>query len=343
MIDDDIRAPADRLIRQARLGSAIRFERLSGGANNRVFRVETESGRLVVLKAYFHHVDDTRDRLRAEYAFSEMAWRCGERALPEPLAQDRERRLGLYAYVPGRAPTREEVDGRAIDAALTFIRGIDRHREEGGELPDASEACFRLIDHLATVERRLARLRAMPLATPLHVAAARFVAGQVEPAWKMVREGTLRTAEQVGIVSDAVLEKGARVISPSDFGFHNALIDKTGAFRFLDFEYAGWDDPAKLLGDFFNQVAVPVPLDHHPRFRDALAARAANPEREAIRLDLALPIHTVKWVAIILNDFLRAGDDRRRFAGAEGAAAERLERQLIKAQGHLTKLKKPGF
>jgi len=42
-------------------------------------------------------------------------------------------------------------------------------------------------------------------------------------------------------------------LSPSDFGFHNALVDPSGALSFLDFEYAGRDDPAKPVSDFFCQ------------------------------------------------------------------------------------------
>ena len=39
-------------------------------------------------------------------------------------------------------------------------------------------------------------------------------------------------------------------ISPSDFGFHNALRTNTGPV-FFDFEFSGWDDPAKTIIDFF--------------------------------------------------------------------------------------------
>ena len=41
------------------------------------------------------------------------------------------------------------------------------------------------------------------------------------------------------------------IISPSDFGFHNMLIGKKCSF--LDFEYAGIDDAAKLICDFICQ------------------------------------------------------------------------------------------
>ena len=46
---------------------------LTGGANNRVFRVEA-AGSLALLKVYFQHANDPRDRLGAEYSFTRFAW-----------------------------------------------------------------------------------------------------------------------------------------------------------------------------------------------------------------------------------------------------------------------------
>ena len=41
-------------------------------------------------------------------------------------------------------------------------------------------------------------------------------------------------------------------MSPSDFGFHNVIKKKKKLF-FFDFEYAGMDDPVKLISDFICQ------------------------------------------------------------------------------------------
>ena len=52
-----------------------------------------------------------------------------------------------------------------------------------------------------------------------------------------------------------------RCLSPSDFGFHNALLrgrpGVPGArdWVFLDFEYFGWDDPAKTVPIFCSTRA----------------------------------------------------------------------------------------
>jgi hypothetical protein len=126
-------------------------------------------------------------------------------------------------------------------------------------------------------------------------------------------------------------------LSPSDFGFHNSLIDEAGRFTFIDFEYAGRDDPAKLICDFFCQPALPVPLIHYERFAgrifDGLELSAPHPARCRSLLDA----YRIKWVCIILNDFLPVGAARRAFADA-GARAERCASQLAKADEKLAQI-----
>ena len=48
-------------------------------------------------------------------------------------------------------------------------------------------------------------------------------------------------------VVTAVLDIADRCVSPSDFGFHNAIVRGSGEICFIDFEYAGWDDSAQVF------------------------------------------------------------------------------------------------
>ena len=62
-----------------------RFVDLHGGANNAVFRVDVPAGNFL-LKQYFAHPDDDRDRLGAEVAFCQFAWRHGIHVPPRFVA-----------------------------------------------------------------------------------------------------------------------------------------------------------------------------------------------------------------------------------------------------------------
>lgn len=334
---EELRRAAGRLTASAGLGRPLAAEPLAGGANNRVFRLDTEGGP-AVLKAYFHHPDDPRDRLAAEWAFLRLLWDGGVRTVPQPLALNRAHRLGLYAYIDGRRLGPEEGGAGAVAAALDFLEALSRLKGRAAGVASASEACFLLAEHLRAVGARVDRLGRIAPDGALHRDAARLVAGRIVPLWSRLLDRTRRTACAYGLDPEAELPAGERCLSPSDFGFHNALRRADGGLVFLDFEYAGWDDPAKLVGDVFNQVAVPVADVHYPAFRDTVASWSGEPERMARRIDLLLPVYAVKWVAILLNDFLPVGEIRRGFAGGPGAVEARRLGQLDKVRAALARI-----
>jgi hypothetical protein len=295
------------------------------------------AGRPALLKSYFRHPADTRDRLGAEFAFSHFAWNAGLRALPEPLACDHAAGLGLYALIEGAPVDAAAVGSCAVSAAAAFVADLVsvQHLPDAARLPHASEACFTLEEHLSRVDERVARVAAVKPADDVTRACASFVEGALAPAWARLRERTRAAARSAGVAADVPLPRDERCLSPSDFGFHNALRAPDGTLRFLDFEYAGWDDPAKLVADFFCQVAVPVSLDHLPAFVAAALGRLPGRAARDARIALLLDVYRVKWCCILLNDFVPAGGERRRFALGQHGVAERRAATLRRAQAAL--------
>ena len=325
-------ASLDDLLAATGLPPALSIERLSGGGNNRVYRVETASGPLV-LKEYFRHIADPRDRLGAEQAFSRFAWKHGVRCIPQPLGCDSNAGIGLYEFVPGRKLAPGEVTAAHVAEAAGFFAEVNRHRGDhaAATLPLASEACFSAAEHLACVDRRLARLATINPGADIHRQATALVSERLLPAWNQVRAAV--AADDIPI--EVPLAAAHRVISPSDFGFHNCLATDAG-LKFIDFEYAGWDDPAKTVCDFFCQPAVPVPREHLQRFLE-VAADAAGDQGLRDRVALLLPVYELKWCCIMLNEFLPVGDGRRSFACADQSHESRLVNQLRKVEAALTR------
>ena len=321
------------LLAAAGLPPALSIERLPGGGNNRVYRVETAAGP-VLLKEYFEHPADPRDRLAAEYAFTNFAWSHGIRALPKPLACDRAAGLGLYEFIAGCKLAPGEVTAAHVDEAAAFFAAVNRHRADpaAARLPIASEACFSIAEHLACVDRRVARLATIAPESDLHHDAQKLVATRLVPAWNGVRAAVAAS----GPLLDAPLRIVARVLSPSDFGFHNCLVTASG-LKFIDFEYAGWDDPAKTVCDFFCQPAVPVPREHFERFLAAVIS-ATGDAGIRDRVALLRPVYELKWCCIMLNEFLPVGDDRRSFARADESHDMRRLKQLHKVDAALARL-----
>lgn len=311
------------------ISGPVQFVPLPGGANNRVYRVTHRDGELVV-KSYFQHPGDARDRMGAERALYDLISAQGITCAPASLGWIPEHRLGLFELLPGRKLTPEEVNFSMVQQAMAFLSQLNAARQSpaAARIPIASEACFNVAEHLATVDRRVARLQTIePVSTVDHEAVA-FVTRELRPAWQDIRT---RIESQAGAAPTSALSRSNWCLSPSDFGFHNAMLAPDGRLRFFDFEYAGWDDPAKLACDFFCQPQLPVPMTEWDLFISTLAHTLESQDNFPERARSLLDAYRVKWCCIMLNDFLPPSRARREFAGLE----DRTAHQLAKARSAL--------
>jgi hypothetical protein len=312
-------------LRQAGWGDDLRLAQLGVTGNNHVLVAEA-GDRTLLVKQYFQHPDDPRNRFETERAFYAFLWDANVRAVPEPMAWYPEERLALLEYVRGEQPTAATPE--LVQEALGFLIEINQRRDASSvnSLPLASEACFSVAEHLAIVDRRIERLRKIVPESARHAAAIAFVRERLAPAWTVLRSETERAVAG----KDRVLPQHERCISPSDFGFHNTIRSSDGRLRFFDFEYAGWDDPAKTVCDFFCQPAVPVPNEWLPTVLDQLRGAFGGNDLAA-RVALLLSVYQTKWCCIMLNDFLPAGNQRRAFSNPEVRDENRWDKQLEKA------------
>lgn len=309
----------------------------AASGNNRVFAV-TAGERRYAAKVYFRHPADNRDRLQSEYAFLTCAARVGIQCVPRPVACDPLNGIGVYEYIAGRKLAAAEIDAGCVDQAAQFILQLNQKsaQDAGRDLPNASEACFSINEHLAMVDGRIARLADVETVDALDREAREFVAALMA-RWQSAKAQILRGAQSAGINPATALTE--RCISPSDFGFHNALVTSGRGICFIDFEYAGWDDAAKLAGDFFSHPAVAVDAAHFDRFLDTVTRYSPQPAALAARARILLPVFQTKWCCIILNEFLPDSAQRRRFADPTRDVATRKREQLAKATSLFERIK----
>ena len=327
------------LLRQAGQGeSRYKLVPLSGGANNQVYRVEFEDRVPLVLKRYYFSPDDRRDRFHAEKSFYDLIMASGMREqTPQALAWDRENRLGLFSWIEGRRLHAAEVTRDAVEQALSFYFAINAHRHlpEASSAPNASEACFDLGQHFECVERRLSRLAGVATDSPTGREVVDFISGRLRPAFEKYKALCAETK----LANPAPLEGTQRCLSPSDFGFHNALNQSGDRLAFFDFEYAGWDDPAKFLCDFLCQPAVPIPRPLWSYCIESLCRPLAGGSNRE-RIALLLPLYHMKWCCILLNEFLPQERNRRAFSQRRSPEEmeSRMNEQLGKARNLLESL-----
>lgn len=327
---------ASGLAEAAGLGPASLLTPVAGGRNNQAF-VLRAGDTTAFLKVYFRHPDDPRDRLGAETAFLRHTAALGLACVPRLLGADPQAGLVLLDHVPGRRLTPGAIGPAEVAAAAAFYQAVNARP---ADLAPASEACFSLPEHLERVQGRLDRLVRAAASGALRADAASLILDALAPAWATLRASLADAgSRRLGDAFTAPLPLGLRRVSPSDFGFHNALRRPDGSLVFLDFEYAGLDDPAKMVCDFACQPAIPVPLPLLSDFADRVGAVSPEDTGLADRVALLRPVYRLKWCCILLNDFLPVGDARRRFAVREETETRR-DRQLALArhalQRHLT-------
>lgn len=299
---------------------------LSGGANNRVYRLEFQERDPLIQKHYFTHPGDTRPRLQAEYAFLSYAWEEGLRQIPKPLAADEANGEALYTSVPGSAP--QKVTEAMVDQALSFFLSLNQGKKRAKHLPLASEHCLTIQDYLSTVEKKLSLFQTLPPKSPFYPELSTFLQKKLLPRWKKVQK-------ELALDPTETIPPEDLCLTPSDFGFHNALIDQETVY-FLDFEYAGWDDPTKTACDFFCQPKCPVPIHLFEKVTTTIASTTQNPPFHLKRMKAMLPVCQIKWCCIVLNVFQKIGSERRRFSDPH--LLETCEEKLFLAEHLLERL-----
>jgi hypothetical protein len=319
----------------ARLGSGLVGWRVLSatpihrGGNNRIFLRSGNETR-AALKFYPLQSEDPRDRLAQEYAALSFLQRHGVEDVPRALACDPARRCAAYEWIDGTRPN--AIGAAEVDALADFFIRLQalRDREGADALPDASAACFSPAMVTGQVGRRLARLREV-IAPGTDVAA--FVAGRLAPAADAEADRLRASCAASEVAFAEPLPALLRALSPSDFGFHNALRRPDGRLAFVDFEYFGWDDPAKAIADVMLHPGMMLSQDLAHRYRSRLeAALRPSDARLSFRLDLLFPSMVLLWCLILLNEFLPERWTRRAMAGQRDDREAAQATQLQKAR-----------
>lgn len=333
MDKEELRHSTSDLLAHIGFRDDFNLQPLKGGANNRVFRVNAK-GFNALLKVYFRHPGDPRDRLKTEFSFASFAWENGVQCIARPLACDSVHNLGLYGFIEGRQIVTDDITLDFIYQALNFYHELNLYKRHASAqaLPEASESCFTIEDHLHCVERRLKLLEKIDDLSEINHEAINFIRDELLKTWMRLAEHVRRRAVELGFALNTAIDQQDKCISPSDFGFHNAILDSNGKIYFIDFEYAGWDDPVKMICDFFCQPEVPVPAEYYDIFIKRAISNLSKPEMHLQRISFLMPIHRIKWCCIMLNEFLAVGKVRRLFALNDIDIEKRKAEQLEKAR-----------
>jgi len=272
-----------------------RLKALRGGINNRVYLCNGERQQRII-KGYQKSKRDQHDRMEAEVQFLKLANRVTPNYIPELIDVDEHHRCVILEYINGEEFQQGVLPAQgAIDVAVKFLQQLNGKPRLANKLitTSAAEGFLSLNEHLANVGSRIERIKCEQN-NSTSKAMTNILVDKLRSEFEKLQEETKRQLNK-GFCKDKI-GLAERCISPSDFGFHNAIMTPNG-IKFIDFEFAGWDDPAKTSLDFVLQPKIAVGC------KVSEINKAWGPKRkEEIerRCKVLGPILRLKWTCIIL-------------------------------------------
>ena len=305
------------------------IDKVSVGGNAAVFRLTLPDNTFKKLKIY--PVDINHDRLRSEYMATKYLSELGCKNIPLPFAQNTELGIGIYEWVEGEpviSPDQED-----LESSLELLESLHSKRDASqfSNMPLASAACLSGDD----IEKQINhRLNHFELAKGQYPELNGFLLEEFIPTFKKLLSWAKDNWPE-GTDFSTPIPRAEQTLSPSDFGFHNAIRQKDNSLVFIDFEYFGWDDPVKLISDFTFHQGMNLTKEQKSIWqKEALKIYG---EKLSERLWLCRPLYGLIWCLIILNDYRQDIWHRRLLADEtrEISKAKILDRQMLKAKNLL--------
>ena len=321
--------------------TVISFKEIGGGGNSKVYKLTCKSSDQYAAKLYFHHNSDPRDRLGTELSSMNFLWDNGIRCIPRPITADRDRGFAVFEYICGEKILSEEVSDVDIDNITQFLKRLkDLKTKKGSEdLPIASDACFSVQAIVNSIERRFNRLSGFSKAGEEYNDLYDFLTKDLSPAFDEIKKWSKSRLNESGISFFSEIPQEERTLSPSDYGFHNALRQNDGKLMFLDFEYFGWDDPAKMTSDFLLHPAMRLPDSLKQRFVHNVITQFDDHRDLPKRFAIVYPLFGINWCLILLNEYVPQYFLRREFADRSKCNKANIQtEQLLKARQMLKKI-----
>ena len=302
-----------------------RIKKIKSGRNSRVFYVKS-AGKNFILKHYFFS-NKKSQRLSNEYNFLTYLKEINIDNVAIPLAKDEKNGFALYSFLEGEST--KNINSDFIDQVSGFIKKINKNKVgENILIKEAAESCFSIKEHILLIKKRLLNLEKINPINDVTDEMLKFLKTKLKPKFMKIYNN-IETLDFFKKSYGMEMRESQKILSPSDFGFQNILINR-GKLYFLDFEYAGLDDPAKLICDFACHPEVPIKKDFLDLFIKSFFEWYDYAEEAVKRSHYLLPFYRIKWCCIMLNEFTRTGIQRRKFSGVLNSDIQNA--QLIKTQ-----------
>lgn len=269
------------------------FKKVEYGINSSSWKVSSGSKKYF-LKFYIKSAKDKRDRIGNESRFTELLKEGGFNNFPNILLTNKKENWTLFEWLDGEKifkPNKKD-----FEELILFIQKIQllRNLKSSENICSASEACFNLIEHKELVLYRLNEI--------INATKGSLKEWLKKEVLDSINKCEAQYNNYFSLSNSKYLIKN-KILSPSDIGFHNVLRINNKLY-FHDFEYAGWDDPHKLIVDILIQPEnilnkhIAIKIINSLEFSFSI-------KKNLDFLKVYLTLYRAKWVSIILKKILQ--------------------------------------
>ena len=267
---------------------------ISKGGNSNTFYIEGNNQKKLI-KLYNNELGRNR-QLREKLAYDFLK-KNKINEVPKLLNCNEQDGYSIFKWIEGEEIKRNNINKDYIKQAAMFIIKLSSlsKNKKFNHIPNASAACFDINQIKSQISERIVSFKTQ---RKKNKKLDSFFKKKFIPVKNKIFRKVIN--KSLKFQNDQNFYTYKRILSPSDFGFHNSMIVKKRLI-FFDFEYFGWDDPVKLISDFYFHPGSNLSRSQ----KDLWLQLMINHFGEIIkkRLFLFMPLYGILWSLIMLNIF----------------------------------------
>ena len=284
------------------LKSKIKNHFLKMGINYPTFIKEIKEGRNSNIFLYKHKQDKfvvklykSLQRLKREKLFYDFLRINELKSVPELLSSNNKYKIIIFRHINGKKVNKISNDD--LKELILFLKNLNCNKFNN--LPLAIDGIKDRKNHLNLCQKIINDLKLINDKTPINRIVIKFLNQNLLPQFELIKKNIMKKKFQTYLKR---IDNKNLIVSPSDLGFHNILKYKKKLY-FYDFEYAGLDDPIKLICDFICQPDQKLSTLQKNKFINNKLFFEYNIQEINFLVKLFLPLHQIKWCCIMLNEF----------------------------------------
>jgi hypothetical protein len=273
-----------------------KIKKIKGQKNSQVFKVVTNKNKELLLKYYPDPKNDKVNRSENEFNSLKLI-RNISTEVPKSILLNTSLNFALYEFIKGKKINKIKSDD--IYNILKFIRKIQKIKNTKNTLiKNAKESCLSINDLIIQINNRYAKLLEVNIKNK-NIKLKKFL-HEFNSVKDNIYNLIYKNFSKKNILNK--LPNHQQIIHPADFGFHNSIKSNTKIY-FIDFEYLGFDDPVKLICDFYWHPAMKLDKNISKLWLHE-SLKVFNYKNISVKLQFLLNAYGLRWSLIILNDFV---------------------------------------